>query len=689
VAAYVLAASRDRALAAEARRTDQLWESYLAQAHAVRLSHHAGQRFDSLKALSEAAKIRVTAGLRNEAIACLAMVDVRVDRPFGAAPDPGCAIVVDLDVERYAVADRRGGIRVLSAADDRELVRLPGAGDPCRNIDFSPDGRRLVAGYGNWPRLRLLIWDLTRGESVAIPHSDAWAFGAFSPDGRRFAVPMEGDAIGFFDTDTGTLQARSPVAPDSLAGFAYHPDGRRLATFGTKSTTARVIDPERGEVWSHRFEAPFSSIAWRPDGRLLALGGDDQRIYVWDMAEDRLLSVLEGHQSVVIGVAFTRDGRLLVSSAWDGSTRIWDPVRGRALLSTMGVASCTSPVGRQIAFAEARHAFTEDSHLSVWKLAEAAECRILHHGTVGNRTRRPTLTGPAGLTFHPGGRLLASTGQEGVRIWDTTAGVEIAHLPVGLVRTAFSPDGSRLLTSGAEGLHLRTIQYDPDPAGGRLRLGTPTAVAAAKSPGTHAISWDRSGRFLAVQFDRGTAIVLDLETSAEVARFGHPSLDRLSLSPDGRWLATSTWKGKGIKVWDVTHRALACEWDSRSAWVAFSPDGRWLATSAESQDSYGLWHVGSWRPGPVLPAPGLAGMMAFSEGPMLLALAQGGSVQLIDPTGGREVMTLESSSGFSDIVSALSLSPDGRLLAVGTGDHTILLWDLELVRKQLAAHGLE
>jgi WD40 repeat protein len=685
-AAMRLGRARDSARAAELRRTEQLWESYLAQARAGRLSRHAGQRFASLEALINASKIRITEGLRNEAVACLANVDLRLVRPLEATPEPGCAIVADMDVERYAVADRRGGIRVLSAADDRELLQLPGEGELCKNIYFSPDGRRLAADYGSGLGHRVLIWDLNRRKPIAIPHSDAYAFGEFSPDGRRFAVPLEGDSIGFFDTDTGALEAKSPVAPDSLFGFAFHPDGRRLATIGMESTTARLIDPERGEVWSHHFETNFSSIAWRPDGRLLALGGDDQRIYVWDMAEDRLLSVLEGHQNVVIGLAFNRGGRLLISCSWDGTTRIWDPVRGRALLSTLGVMSTTPPVGRRIAFTESRYTFSDDNRLSVWELAEAAECRILHHGTVGNRTRRPTVSGPSGLTFHPGGRLLASTGQDGVRIWDTTAGTEIAHLLEGL---AFSPDGSQLLTSGADGLHLRTIHYDPNAAGGRLRLGEPREVGAAKGLRTGWVSWDRSGRFLAVQVDRPTAIVLDLETSAEVARFVHPALDRLSLSPDGRWLATSTWKGRGIKVWDVTRRALAREWDSPMAFVAFSPDGRWLATSVDREEYYQLWDVGSWRPGPMFPALRFAGRMAFSEGPMLLALGQGGPVQLIDPAGGREVMTLESASGFSDMISALTLSPDGRLLAVGTGDHTILLWDLELVRKQLAALGLE
>jgi WD40 repeat protein len=406
------------------------------------------------------------------------------------------------------------------------------------------------------------------------------------------------------------------------------------------------------------------------------------------MAEDRLLSVLEGHQNYVIGVAFTRDGRLLVSWSWDATTRIWDPVRGRALLAAPGVAYSIGRVGHRIAFTEARSAFTEDSRLSVWELAEAEECRILHHGMIGNRTRRPTLSEPTGLTFHPGGRLLASTGKDGARIWDTAAGVEIAHLPDGLVQTAFSPDGSRFLTSGPDGMRLRTIRYDPAPAGAGLRLGPPTTVGASQGPRTGPVSWDRSGRFLAVGVDHRVAVVLDLETSTEVARFDHPSVDRLSLSPDGRWLATATWKGKDIKVWDVTRRAPARQWDARTARVAFSPDGRWLATSAERQD-YRLWHIGSWRPGPVFPAIGQSGPMAFSEGPMLLALGKGGSVQLVDPSGGREVMTLESASGFSDGINTLSLSPDGRRLAVGTGDHTILLWDLELVRQQLSALGLE
>src|SRR5262249_59219495 len=102
------------------------------------------------------------------------------------------------------------------------------------------------------------------------------------------------------------------------------------------------------EVWSHSFEAEIEEVAWRGDGRLLAVSGSDHRIYVWDTDANRLQSVLEGHQNTVVLLQFTHEGSLLISSAWDGTMRVWDPVRGTPLLTVTAGLVRIGPEDRQV-----------------------------------------------------------------------------------------------------------------------------------------------------------------------------------------------------------------------------------------------------------------------------------------------------------------------------------------------------
>src|SRR6185312_13778217 len=113
LAAIRLNAERNRAL-------DHLWGAYLTQARAGRTSHRAGQRFASLEALEAAAPIRITGELRNEAIACLALVDLRPVRRF-AIPHKDGGITVDPALERYACGDAEGDVTVYRVADGREI----------------------------------------------------------------------------------------------------------------------------------------------------------------------------------------------------------------------------------------------------------------------------------------------------------------------------------------------------------------------------------------------------------------------------------------------------------------------------------------------------------------------------------------------------------------------------------------
>jgi hypothetical protein len=142
--------------------------------------------------------------------------------------------------------------------------------------------------------------------------------------------------------------------------------------------------------------------------------GDDQRIHVWDTANHQMQTVLDGHTSNGIGVAFTHGGELLLSWSWDGTTRIWDPVIGRELLRMPAQYLTLRSDDRQMAV-------WKDGQLELWELAGQREYRTLYHGLFCNRKDRPHDWGPRCVSFSQDGRFLAWASLDGVRLWDIAA----------------------------------------------------------------------------------------------------------------------------------------------------------------------------------------------------------------------------------------------------------------------------
>jgi WD40 repeat protein/tRNA A-37 threonylcarbamoyl transferase component Bud32 len=689
---------------AEAQKTEQLWGAELARARAGRLSHRVGQRFESLAALRRAADLDVfpqrRPELRNEAIACLALPDVRRELDLGIRIDDEVAdaywMAFDGAFEHYAYVDRQGAVVLRRVNDGTELGRRPGPGRRSGWVvlQFSPDGRWLV--IEDHPEFRghagaILAWKVGTGKpgGVVTLSEGGARWSGFSPDGRTGILhEWQIDSVALVDLASGRRSHR--VRLDLASGGQFRqgslwasPDSRQAAV--VEARAVYLFDLGTGaEV--HRLDHPenVDAVAWNRDSRLLAVGCQDRQIYVWEAASWRLISVLEGHQGGAVEPFFSHSGDFLASRCWDTTSRLWDPIQGRERLSIPGFLVALSDDDRRVALV------APSGQLEVWELDSGRACRTLHPGRVGNRS--PRLNHALfEVDFLRDGRVLAcASGGVGLRLWDLAAFAEVAYFPIGHCSTArFRPDGTSLLTYSS-GLRLWPIRTEPGAGGDTLRFGPARLADLPRRANEATADWDETGRFVtAVEPVRDQAVLLDPATLAEVARFGpHRRLRYARVSPDGRWLATSTWHGSNVRVWDVGRHTVAWELPCGSAIAAFSPDGRWLVTAFGH--AYRLWHVGSWQPGVAIRLDNFfLGNFAFARDGRLLAVDRGGLVLLVDPESGRELAILEPPpEAPRGPIWRLAFSHDGGRLAVPVGDE-ILVWDLRRIRAGLAALGLD
>jgi hypothetical protein len=131
--AWQLGREAVRARTAERDATDRLYQSSLTEAQAGRTSGRLGQRFGSLKALKQAAEIAHAQGrgaaellrLRNQAIACLALPDLRLEGEWEGNPPGTNGLAFDADFKHYAWSSKGEGIRVRRLSDHQEVLHLP------------------------------------------------------------------------------------------------------------------------------------------------------------------------------------------------------------------------------------------------------------------------------------------------------------------------------------------------------------------------------------------------------------------------------------------------------------------------------------------------------------------------------------------------------------------------------------
>ncbi|HEV8113154.1 MAG TPA: protein kinase [Planctomycetota bacterium] len=591
---------------------------------------------------------------------------------------------------------------------------------------------RLLAATGDFTAAEELLWDEHFASPTSRSHWSLWDLYSRHPCLETFEGPI--GAILSIDATrdgrwiaTGTHE-RQVVLWDAAArrgatlpgehagivmGLAFDPGGARLYSLDSEGLLVAWDVAARTRAWELRLEGGGGgALARDASGTTLAAACVDGRVRLVDPATRRVTAVLAGHVGKVRCVAAGPRGSY-VSAGDDGAIRVWgsDPNVPLAEIEAHAepvVAMDVDPNGSLVASGAA------DGRIRVFELASRKKTAELALADIPVRS----------LRFSPDGASLLATGARRMRIFDLRAspGAAISGGPPSTLEESvqvaiFDPSGTSILAGGAssplrrweaasgghqtrvelpmgkpglsgfarDGHSVATTENDGRVRVSRLPEGVTTAEFEFGSGAFQVLAFDPTTTHLLVIERSGPVHVCDLEKKREVfARdLGANALNGARFSPDGTRIACAGRDGS-IEVLDAATGATVARLSAglgETQRLAFGPDSKTIA-STHPDGKIGLWRLDGARAIGRLEVPWQVFSIAFVHGTGRLAVGGwNGMLQVWDLTTRAPVATF---TGHAQVVTSISSSTDGSLIASASFDGTVRVWDAETGEARLA-----
>lgn len=514
-----------------------------------------------------------------------------------------------------------------------------------------------------------------------------------------------------------TTEARSSLLDSSAAPLARRVDGpggpAAVAVSGNARVMAAVGDQGGLRIWTldsrtdpvptevstlpDADDKPLYAVALNREGTVAVAGGGSGVLHAWDLRTPGRPAPLPSapvSKSAILGLAFTADGRTLAVADGEGRVLLYDvqPGKGAATLTALGVPLAGPAKGlalHAVAFSADGRALAAGGaggKVQLWTLADRARPQPVpvqlagptgtvtsvafspdgHRLVAGSKDQKayvwllatpataPQVFGDAGswvnaVTFSPDGlHIVAGGSDHHLRIYETYSRALVADLPHAgpITASTYLPDGRTLATGSADGM----VRLWP----------TPGPTAAMTTGRTFSLAYLGSGR-LAAMTSKNTLRIFDVAQPHRPQPVGEPvAAPSAGVGPSG------SAGFSGVLAADRSGSLLAAGgtdgtvWLYRTASRPTGPAATLIATVPRTQKDL------------------IESAAVSSDGRTLVTVSDDGTFQVTDITKPAAPRPLGPPVKTAGVPYAVALSPDGKTLAVGTGNpNTVTLWNLD------------